>query len=62
LYEEGKTVGKIFALPTDQSHLFAVAPGHDPKAIVLDLMNPQERVLLRQDIRVIREHVPKSNV
>ena len=25
-------------------------------------VHPQERVLLRQGIRVIREHVPKSNI
>ena len=34
----GKAVGEVFALPTNQSDLFAVAPRHDPKAVVLDLV------------------------
>ena len=40
---KGKAVAEVFTLPTDQSHLFAVAPGNDPKAVVLDLVNPVGR-------------------
>ena len=40
LHRERKAVGQVFAVPTDQSDLFAVAPGDDPEAVVLDLVNP----------------------
>jgi hypothetical protein len=33
-------VGKIMALAAEQPHVGAVAPGHDPEAVVLDLVNP----------------------
>jgi hypothetical protein len=40
LHGERKAIGEVFALPTDQAHLFTVAPGQDPKAVVLDFVNP----------------------
>ena len=46
---------KIIALPASCAAIYSAYQLHQ-------VCFPQERVLLRQGIRVIREHVPKNDV
>src|ERR1700730_15140226 len=53
LDDEGKSVGQVIARPAIELQPFSVLAGDDPKAVVLDFMQP---LLARRRLRVMGRH------